>query len=168
VIRPADAQRLALDLDQCRQHLQRIQAAAGPALEQKLVAVFSREYADTPSDPDVMIYSGGFFSQKDKIAMQKIRQTPPQKLANFSANFDDARLPEMLFRYRGRNYPHTLNADESQDWLRFCRERLMSPDSASNLAEFNENLRRLQSQPGANQQLLTQLEEFAAAKQVLL
>lgn len=166
VIRTADAQRLALDLDQCRQHLQRIQAAAGTGLEQKLAAVFSRDYADTPNDPDVMMYSGGFFSPKDKAAMQKIRQTPPQKLANFSANFDDARLPEMLFRYRGRNYPHTLNADESHDWQRFCRERLMSPDSASNLAKFNENLRRLQSQPGTNQQLLAQLQEFAAAKQL--
>lgn len=168
VIRPADAQRLALDLDQCQAHLERIKSAAGTALAQKLAAVFSRDYADTPNDPDVMIYSGGFFSPKDKAAMQKIRQTPPQKLANFPADFDDARLPEMLFRYRGRNYPHTLSPDESQRWQQFCRDRLFNPESGCTLAGFNDYLQALQNRPGANQQLLMQLQDFAAAKQLLV
>jgi len=40
--------------------------------------------------------------------------------------FRDARLPELLFRYRARNWPETLSADERRRWERFRRERLMS------------------------------------------
>ncbi|MCK9607226.1 MAG: exodeoxyribonuclease I [Methylomonas sp.] len=166
VIRQDDAQRLELDLDQCRLNLQRIKSAAGKLLEQKLATVFTREYADTPNDPDLMIYSGGFFSHKDKNAMQKIRQTPPEKLANFRADFDDARLPEMLFRYRGRNYPHTLNQDESPRWQQFCCDRLFNPESSCNLAWFNDYLQSLQGKPETDKQLLMQLQDFAASKQL--
>ncbi|MCQ8103906.1 exodeoxyribonuclease I [Methylomonas sp. SURF-2] len=168
VIRPVDEQRLGLDLDRCRQNLTRIQAAAGPALEQKLAAVFSRAYADTPADPDLMIYSGGFFSPRDKAAMQKIRQTPAGKLANIAVDFDDARLPEMLFRYRGRNYPDSLSEADGERWRQFCRQRLLEADSAGGLARFREDLRRLQSLPNLNQPLLAQLEQFACAKQLRL
>ncbi|AEG00724.1 exodeoxyribonuclease I [Methylomonas methanica] len=167
VIRQNDAQRLELDLAQCRLHLERIKSAAGKSLEQKLATVFTREYADTPDDPDVMIYSGGFFSHKDKNAMQKIRQTPPERLAILGADFDDARLPEMLFRYRGRNYPHTLNQDENQRWQQFCRDRLIDPANSCNLTWFNEYLQTLQSKPDANQQLLKELQAFSASKQWL-
>lgn len=168
VIRPADAQRLELDLAQCQAHLQHIQSAAGPALVQKLATVFTRDYADSVSDPDLMIYSGGFFSHKDKNAMQKIRQTPPQKLAKISANFDDARLPEMLLRYRARNYPDTLNADEGEIWRQFCRDRLFNQNEPGNLATFEKAIQTLQEQHGADNQILNQLQAFAASKQQIL
>lgn len=166
VIRPADAQRLQLDLPQCLANLERIKSAAGKALEQKLATVFTREYNDAPNDPDLMIYSGGFFSPKDKNAMQKIRQTPPAELATLSADFDDTRLAEMLFRYRGRNYPETLDPAERQRWQQFCLERLLNPDNQRNLAWFNDCLQTLENNSAVDRRLLMQLKDFAVSKQI--
>ena len=41
--------------------------------------------------------------------------------------FDDERLPELLFRYRARNFPHTLDAQEVERWHVFCQQRLSDP-----------------------------------------
>jgi exodeoxyribonuclease-1 len=38
--------------------------------------------------------------------------------------FQDPRLEEMLFRYRSRNFPDTLDEVESQHWQAWCAEQL--------------------------------------------
>lgn len=167
VIRPKDAQRLELDLAQCHKNLARIQSSPIQQLTQKLAQVFTRTYDNAPKDPDLMLYSGGFFSNKDKSSLQKIRQLPPEKLADFTANFDDDRLPEMLFRYRARNYPHTLTATEQQQWQTFCQNRLFSPESPGNATEFFEKLTHLKTELGAENPILQQLEDYLAGKQSL-
>lgn len=163
VIRAPDAERLGIDLAQCKIHLQQIQAASG--LTQKLAEVFTRPYAESPTDPDLMIYSGGFFSPKDKAAFSKIRQTSPQKLTGLSVNFDDKRIPAMLFRFKGRNYPDTLNAEEKQSWQAFCRQRLIDSAAEGSLSWFKNTLDKLQNQPEANLQILQQLQDYANAIQ---
>ncbi|MDD2761236.1 MAG: exodeoxyribonuclease I [Methylomonas sp.] len=165
VIRPEDAERLGIDLALCRSHLARIQAQTGPALEQKIAQVFTTQYPDATNDPDLMIYSGGFFSNNDKAAMIRIRRTPSEQLAQFAADFDDARLPQMLFRYRARNYPETLDTKENLEWRTFCRERLLAPDNDGNLMAFLETLKELRKQPGANESVLSELQAFALSKQ---
>jgi exodeoxyribonuclease-1 len=40
----------------------------------------------------------------------------PADLAGQRVQFDDARLEELLFRYRARNFADTLNADEAARW----------------------------------------------------
>lgn len=167
VIRPADAERLQLDLGRCQIHLQQLQAA--PPLVDKLGAVFRRDYADAPNDPDLMIYSGGFFSAGDKAAMNRIRQLSPDELADFDPGFDDARLPEMLFRYRARNYPETLTAEERGLWSAHCRRRLLepAPDRPSTLESFKASIAALSPEtdkqdPAILAQLLAYADELAA------
>ncbi|MNE52205.1 Exodeoxyribonuclease I [compost metagenome] len=53
-----------------------------------------------------------------------MRLADPQRLAKEQWPFDDPRLPELLFRYRARNFPETLSAAEQQAWWNFCRQRL--------------------------------------------
>lgn len=93
-------------------------------------AVVSEHAPDVAPDPDFMLYSGGFFSDADKRVMQRIREMPAVELAEQTAalrgEFRDARLPEMLFRYRARNFPGTLTAAEQADWLEFRRQRLLN------------------------------------------
>ena len=123
VIKPDDAQRLAIDLALCQVNIDKIKAATG--LAEKLAAVFSgHAYSEQDSDPDLAIYSGGFFSEADKQKMAKIRASSPEQLAKSEFSFTDPRLPEMLFRYRARNYPETLSADEQLRWNEFCKNRL--------------------------------------------
>lgn len=164
VVRPNDVERLALDIPQCHANAARVKSASTAELAEKLAEVFTRSYADSSSDPDLMIYSGGFFSHKDKALMQKLRQTPPSQLANFTAGFDDARLPEMLFRYRARNYPDTLTEDQHKDWIKYCSDRLLNPNSTGSLAWFCETIETLKKQYGANHPVLLELQRFAVSK----
>ncbi|NOV29579.1 exodeoxyribonuclease I [Methylomonas sp. ZR1] len=161
VIRPADAERLQLDLDLCLSHLQRIQTA--PSLAEKLSQVFTRQYQDSPTDPDLMIYSGGFFSNKDKAAIARIRQAKPSELSEFDTDFDDVRLPEMLFRYRARNYPHTLSMEDVQLWKQYCRDKLNGTLATGGLTleQFNAKIKLLRDEPNVNQSILNDLAAYA-------
>ena len=132
VIKPDDAQRLAIDLALCQENIDKIKAAKG--LAEKLAAVFSgHAYSEQDSDPDLAIYSGGFFSDADKQKMAKIRVSSPEQLAKSKFSFTDPRLPEMLFRYRARNYPETLNADEQLRWNEFCMNRLTGRQAGASI-----------------------------------
>ncbi|WP_347985860.1 exodeoxyribonuclease I [Methylomonas sp. AM2-LC] len=162
VIKPADAERLQLNLEQSASYVQRIQAAG--ALFQKLSDVYQQEYAGNPnSDPDLMIYSGGFLGGKDKAQLVKIQNTDPAQLGQLPSHFDDDRLAEMLFRYRARNYTETLNNSELQQWHQFCAARLQQTDSNKTLsfATFYQKIQHLQSEHGTEQPILLQLIAYA-------
>nr|WP_025820663.1 exodeoxyribonuclease I [Shewanella marina] len=101
-----------------------------PELREKLVQVFTDDYDDKAQtqDPDLMLYTGGFFSHADKAKMDIIRHTAPQHLAALDLQFEDPRIKTMLFRYRARNYPSTLDDSEAMRWREFCQSRLNDPD----------------------------------------
>ena len=109
-----------------------------------------------------MIYSGGFFGNHDKGLMAKIRSANPEKLAGFAAGFDDNRLPEMLFRYRARNFPATLSADEALIWQEFCFGRLHEPAGGGglNIDSYRQKILELRSTSADKQPILGQLEEW--------
>jgi exodeoxyribonuclease I len=116
-----DASRLGIDLPQCQATMKQIQTTAG--LVERVTEAFSSRTFPQTDDPDAMLYQGGFFSPADTTLMAQIHLTEAAKLDEFSGRFDDARLDEMLFRYRGRNFPASLNSQEQQRWRQFCRER---------------------------------------------
>ncbi|GAB5499482.1 MAG: exodeoxyribonuclease I [Pseudohongiellaceae bacterium] len=124
ILEPKVAQRLAIDLDACRQHWQQLMDQTD--LVSRLQQVWREEQHAAEQDPDFMIYSGGFFSDADKSLMRTLRGTPATDLGRLDLPFRDRRLPEMLFRYRARNYPKTLNEEEQQRWQDFRRQRLQS------------------------------------------
>jgi exodeoxyribonuclease-1 len=164
VITAKDAERLEIDKERCFANLQHIKASS--KLNEKLAEVFTSEYPNSITDPDLMIYSGGFFSNRDKAAMIKVRSTSPGRLANFKADFDDARLPEMLFRYRARNFPETLSAEDTQSWRQFCADRLNNGDRNGllTLNSFIEKINGLQTEHGSENLILQQLKAFADGK----
>jgi exodeoxyribonuclease-1 len=174
VIRPDDAQRLGIDLALCNAHIDKIKAVAG--LAEKLAAVFDGQiYAQPDSersrtDPDLEIYSGGFFSENDKKQMVKIRLMPPEQLARSAFKFTDSRLPEMLFRYRGRNYPKTLNADEQVRWNEFCVNRLTGRQAGAGIAldDYFRRLEELRRDQHVDVQIIAALEAYAHDKMQLL
>ena len=120
-----DASRAAeyeIDLQQCKHHWEMLQASRD--LAARVVAVFNEESQQRETDPDFMIYSGSFFGDNDKSLMQTIRVTSSTDLGRLDLPFQDRRLREMLFRYRGRNYKNSLNSDELAQWKKFRRQRL--------------------------------------------
>lgn len=123
VIKPDDARRLAIDLELCAAHGNRLKVAQD--LPQKLAAVFSPSLQTAGDhDPDLAIYNGGFFTDADKQKIAKVRFASPEQLATLVPSFTDQRLPEMLFRYKARNYPEILTAEEKSRWQGFCGQRL--------------------------------------------
>ena len=75
------------------------------------------------TNPDYQLYQG-FTSEADKTAMQRLHQIAPEALGNSGLMFQDDRLNQLLFRFRARNYPHTLTHDELQKWQRYCHDKL--------------------------------------------
>lgn len=165
VIRPEDAERLQLDLNKCMEHLDAIKTA--PQLSVKLAAVFAdQNYAKETLDPDLAIYSGGFFSDADKRQMNKVTTLSPDDLSNTVFKFNDSRLPEMLFRRRARNYPLTLTAEESEKWREFCVSRLLVGQNGSGLTvrDFFQRLQELNNATDVNGEILRSLTEYGVRK----
>ena len=118
------------------------------------------------SDPDLMLYSGGFFSAPDKRVMEQVRATPPEELAAGHFVFEDRRLDEMLFRYRARNYPDSLSPEEHATWEEYRFQRLTEPEFGASycMEEFQaevEGLLGTGDLSGAQQRLMEQLLDYA-------
>jgi exodeoxyribonuclease-1 len=122
------AKRLDIDREQHYAHLQQLNEAGD--LTAKINAIFTKPDYEASDDPDANLYGGGFFSGNDKRKMDMIREADPTMLKTMSIPFDDARLPEMLFRYRARNWPESLSAEEKIEWQQYRKQRLT--DTANN------------------------------------
>jgi exodeoxyribonuclease-1 len=76
--------------------------------------VFARP-AGVPVDVDEDLY-GGFVGNADRRRLNDLRLQTPQALAGARPAFEDARLTELLWRYRARNFPQSLTAEEFERW----------------------------------------------------
>lgn len=79
--------------------------------------------------------------------------------------FDDARLQELFFRYRARNFPETLNVAERQQWESFCRNRLSHEEygAPNTLPAFEAALEACrQEQGGTLPAVLAAWRDYAA------
>lgn len=149
-----------INFEVIEQHRQ--QLLANSELRERLIAatIHSREFEPT-RDPDLMLYSGDFFSDQDRSNMAIIRATEPNQLAGLELNFVDQRLPEMLFRFRARNYPATLTDSELQRWRTFCQNRLMEPPGrALNAEQFMQTLEQLSQQHASSSKNMRLLQDL--------
>ncbi|MCW8196319.1 exodeoxyribonuclease I [Proteobacteria bacterium 005FR1] len=158
-------QRLQLDKALCDGHWKKLcQFVIRPELQEKLKAIFSRNDFSAKTDPEQCLYDG-FINDQDKRTMAEVRSADPATLASTTFSFHDRRLPELLFRYRARNFPETLCADECAQWDEFRRQRFSDPDAGAGITvkEFRERLERLRSDPvtsPAQQIILGQLADY--------
>jgi exodeoxyribonuclease-1 len=112
-----------------------------------------------------MIYSGGFFPDADRREMMRVRALGPEQLASEAFAFQDARLDEMLFRYRARNWPQTLTPDERGQWDAYRLQRLTDPGAGASITidAFRDRLKALRGElPGEADRLalLDELEDW--------
>ncbi len=131
-LRPADFERLGIDPAQVEARAARIRER-GPAIAEKVRRVFARERDEHgPADVDAALYDG-FIGDGDKARMARVRATPPAQLGARDFGFQDPRLPELLFRYRARNWPETLDAAERARWDDYRQRRLADDSGLSEL-----------------------------------
>jgi len=169
VVTAETAERLGLDLAVCLKNLQKIKSAA--ELPEKIAAVHGEpyKYEEQKVDPDLAIYSGGFFSDHDKRAMEKIRWAHREQLPGLELQFTDPRLRTMFFRYKARNYPDALSATEFEQWKTDCLALLSDESSyaSTHLGAFFSILAEWESN-GQNLELVSALREFGNEKLQLL
>lgn len=160
------AERWGLDLAVTERHAHKA-AALGRALDGLWAEVFTRPPAAEPVDVDEDLY-GGFLNDEDRRRLQRLRALPPEQLAARQVAFDDPRLEELLFRYRARNFPDTLDTADAERWQRHVHERLFEgTGGALTLAAFFERIDQLAEQlpedDERGQAILEALYEWAEA-----
>jgi exodeoxyribonuclease I len=164
-LREADFQRLGIDPAIAERRAARLRSV-GPLLAEKVRRVFAGAQEREPSDVDASLYDG-FIGDGDKRRCAEVRATPPRALGTRDFGFQDARLPELLFRYRSRNWPETLAADERMRWDDYRRHRLADDADLSELtfAQYDEQIMALRAthvDDGAKQVLLDRLQDWGA------
>ncbi|WP_241086484.1 exodeoxyribonuclease I [Candidatus Vondammii sp. HM_W22] len=155
------AERWEINREICSRHLEALKNT--PGLERKLQSVYSERTFKPVSDPDQNLYGGGFFSSDDRRRMDKIRGTEPSALATAGMIFDDQRLPEMLFRYRARNWPETLSRPDRERWEEFRRERITLADAGGSitLKAYRQQLAKLMVDPASGEREMGILSQLA-------
>jgi exodeoxyribonuclease-1 len=142
VLQGVDLKRLQLDLDRCVAHRDTLRAVDG--LTEKLRRVFQRD--------------------ADKKLLAQVRATPAAELGQRAFPFRDKRYPELLFRYRARNWPETLDDDERTRWESFRLARLTRHTALTGLTldDYFARIAELRSDPQAQSKLalLDQLQAW--------
>ncbi|HRO62893.1 exodeoxyribonuclease I [Thermomonas sp.] len=159
-LRAADLDRLGIDPDIVLARAARLRATA-PALAEKLRRVYARARPDASADVDAALYDD-FFKDPDRRLQAQVRATPPQRLASAHFQFHDPRLPELLLRYRARNWPEALSASESERWDAYRRQRLLEDSGMSELtlAQFDAQLAALRVQRAEDARALALLDRL--------
>lgn len=162
VLKPKDCKRLGLDLIAIERNRQIL--LVQKELGEKLKKVFTPRSEKISVNPDLMLYSGGFFSPSDRERMQQIITIPPEKLIKATFSFVDKRLEEMLFRYKARYFTDLLNDKEADKWREFCIAQLTeSGERSFGFAIFIKELQQIKQQAlTQNKQiLLSKVESYA-------
>ncbi|WP_024647289.1 exodeoxyribonuclease I [Pseudomonas syringae] len=126
VLRNEDQERLQLDMTGYQSRVARL-SESREVWQDKVLALYGKDDFTASEDPEQQLYDG-FISDRDRRLCEQVRLADPEQLTRDAWPFDDARLPELLFRYRARNFPETLSLEEQQRWQRFCQDRLRSPE----------------------------------------
>ena len=164
VLRAEDCERLHLDMGIFQERALRL-SDAQELWRDKLAAIYAEEDFVPSTDPEQQLYDG-FIGDRDRRLCEQVRTVEPAQLARQQWPFDDHRLPELLFRYRARNFPDTLSSEEQQRWKLFCQQRLSDPEwgAPNTLQVFNLARQELAVSATPFQcEVLAQWQEYADA-----
>ncbi len=164
-LKRVDCDRIDLDPEKCKEHARQLLASLD-VVREKVIEVFStpRDAFEDSTDPDRMLYSGGFFSSADRHLMKKILVVPAGKLGGHLWSFQDRRLPLMLFRYRARNFPDTLSMEEARAWDQDRKTRLIEASDPAyfTLNDFRISVRELREQKKSEPEAMRILDKLDA------
>jgi len=162
VLRAEDIQRLQLDMAAYQARAKLLAETQGQ-WQDKLAQVYGEEVFAPCEDPEQQLYDG-FIGDRDRRLCEQVRRADPRYLADNAWPFDDARLPELLFRYRARNFASSLSSAEQQRWRTFCQQRLTRPEygAPNTLASFEAALKEIfDKATGVEQAVLSEWREHA-------
>lgn len=134
VLKDQRAHALGINLDQIYQHAEK-------AKNLNLSMTLWRDVYHRPAydnvDVDEDLY-GGFVADPDRKILDSIRRLDKGDLIKERYSFQDARLNELVFRYRARNFFDTLNHAQVERWKFICANK-----HAQKLGAYLENIETL-------------------------
>lgn len=135
VLRPADTERLGFDLASVWRTVRRLLDQRSN-WQPKLQALYTEPAALAGQlkvqDAELRLYDG-FIDAAERSLCERVRQCPAEQLGSQTWAFRDDRHPDMFFRYRARNFPELLTAEEGARWREFCRLRLLQEEGQGQL-----------------------------------
>lgn len=160
VLRPQDAERLAIDMDEVRPH-RKILLQNQDFYEKlkKASEILETEHTQTALlasqlTVDTQLYDG-FIGDHDKKLFARIHDSAPKQLTEFSSLLSDNRLKALLPLYKARNFPQSLTSDERIEWEKHKTIRLQAA-----LPKFMERLQALSAQTGLTKNQMFIIEEL--------
>jgi exodeoxyribonuclease-1 len=162
------ADRWSIDLSAAERHARALKARGD--LAGKVQEVHRMGVLPPDTDPDLMLYSGGFFPDADRREMARVRQMGPDELRAARFVFQDRRLPEMLSRYRARNWPQSLSENEREEWDAYRLERLTNPPGSASIDfdQYQTRLRELRAEASGDPRRLALIDDLERwAEQVM-
>ena len=128
-----------------------------PGLAKRVKNLYRSQSMAPETDPDYMLYAG-FFSDHDMEYMKLVTTTSAEDLGRLDLPFKDRRLKEMLFRYRARNFPESLNQEEQKLWEEFRLARINDPNAVES---YQNDLAKAKEAASTEQHaLLDELESY--------
>ena len=157
------AERWEINMESSLKHAQ---IAAEMLSTQKLTVdlwdkVYGRESGET-QDVDEDLY-GGFLGPADRRTLNELRQLAPAKLVTAQPHFQDERLDELFFRYKARNFPEMLSAEDAERWEEHRYARLIEGGgNARSVEVFFDQIDQLSEQANDEEQdILGALYDYA-------
>jgi exodeoxyribonuclease-1 len=149
---PSLAAAWQIDWQQVQQHRQQI--LADKTLMRRLEVLYnSTNRVLPPPDADAALYEG-LITDADRRLCEEVLRKSPEQLAAWQPPFADERLRTLYFRYRARNWPESLDAQEQEQWRQFCEARLLEGQFGNELtlARYKQILEETVSSGKAEQQ----------------
>lgn len=155
---PENAERLGIDRQACLENLKIIKAHKS-LIREKVIEIHSEERTFGEAENVETTLYEGFFSAADKNNMAILRDLPPETLSNHGLKFSDPRVEKLLFHYRARHYPQTLNRTEQIRWQKYCYQQI--EQKADHFAQTLDNLFQQYHDNPDKIALLEQLSRYA-------
>jgi exodeoxyribonuclease-1 len=156
----SSAKRLGISLEQCERTWQLLQQHD---LSSKLEAVFSGQSFAPSENPERQLYDG-FLDNVDKELLPEVRHASAEALSSDALFFRDERYQRLLFLYRAKNYPGTLNESELHEWEEIRFQRLTSSaEGYLTLEDYSEEIDQLLLQEASSERdrnILRALEDW--------
>ncbi len=109
-----------------------------------LQQILEKPFESESSDPEHLLYDG-FLSNNDKRLCQQIVKGNGNELRDRRFVFEASKLNELLWRYRARNFPQSLSAQEQQEWQNYRKLRLTDASGGASLTieQYRQRLNEL-------------------------
>ncbi|MCL2174196.1 exodeoxyribonuclease I, partial [Candidatus Saccharibacteria bacterium] len=92
----------------------------------------------------------------DRARVRAVAAASAEELADFHPTFTDERLPELLLRYKARNFPTSLSENEQKQW-----ENYRAAKFEREIQKYLERLAILAKNPENDDFILQELQLWA-------